>query len=295
MSSEASSTLCFHFSSNNAVDVNERKQSKQPSTWSNHSASCPFVAMYCTLTKPSNNLIEKEFEEQANNLTVGGIPKELLCLSPLHLPSPFLIENVLATIDPYGSNANLINAGTAAILKTPMSSQGDHAIERSNDPTERNLEELSVREQGDVSGVERTEDASGLTIAPIVPDPASVAFNLVVNEEPSTPTLGASDATLTLPLGEDGAGSNPVDLLELSDSSAEEDDGEKSGGEKSDEQVPDSNPQGTKGNFGESSAKEQGNVDEVENPSGPMIDGTGSASDQLGAQVVGEDFDHAED
>ncbi|KAG2248198.1 hypothetical protein Bca52824_087826 [Brassica carinata] len=175
------------------------------------------------------------------------------------------------------------------------SKKADHAIERSNDPTERNLEELSVREQGDVSGVERTEDASGLTIAPIVPDPDPVASNLVVNEEPSTPTLGARDATLTLPLGEDGAGSNPVDLLELSDSSAGEDDGEKSGGEKSDEQVPDSNPQGTEGNFGESSAKEQGNVDEVENPSDPMIDGTGSASDQLGAQVVGEDFDRAED
>ena len=139
------------------------------------------------------------------------------------------------------------------------------------------------------------KDASGPTIAPVVPDPAPVASNLVVNEEPSTPMLGASDATLTLPLGEDGAGSNPVDLPELSDSSAEEDSGEKSGGEKSNEQVPDSNPQGTVGNFGESSVKEQGNVDEVENPSDLMIDETGSASDQLGAQVVGEDFDCAED
>ena len=32
----------------------------------------------------------KEYEEEANRLTVGGIPEELLCLSPLHLPSPFL-------------------------------------------------------------------------------------------------------------------------------------------------------------------------------------------------------------
>ena len=139
-------------------------------------------------------------------------------------------------------------------------------------------------------GVERAEDASGPTIAPVVPVPAPIASNFVVNEETSTPALGASDATLTHPLGKDGAGSNPVDLLELSDSSAEED-----GGEKSDEQVPNSNPQGTEGNFGESSAKEQGNIDEVENLSDPMIDGTGSASDQLGAQVVREEFDHAED
>ena len=117
----------------------------------------------------------------------------------------------------------------------------------------------------------------------------------MVNEEPSRPTLGISDATLTLPLGEDGAGSNPVDLLELSDSSAEEDVGEKSGGENSDEQVPDSNPQGTEGDLVESSANEQGNVDEVEDPSDPTIDGTGGASDQLGAQVVVEDFDRAED
>ena len=58
---------------------------------------------------------EKEFEEEANRLTVGGIPEELLCLSPLHLPSPFLNENVLVAIDPYGSNANLIDAGTAAM------------------------------------------------------------------------------------------------------------------------------------------------------------------------------------
>ncbi|WZZ69882.1 hypothetical protein YC2023_081252 [Brassica napus] len=39
MSSEASSTLCFHFSSNNAVDVNERKQSKQPNRKPNRDSS----------------------------------------------------------------------------------------------------------------------------------------------------------------------------------------------------------------------------------------------------------------
>ncbi|XP_013668902.1 meiosis-specific protein ASY2-like [Brassica napus] len=202
---------------------------------------------------------EKEFEEEANRLTVGGIPEELLCLSPLHLPSPFLNENVLAEIDPYGSNANLIDAGTADMRPR--------------------IRTTRLRETSRDYPFNNKETSAGL----------------VVNEEPSSPTLGISDATLTLPLGEDGAGSNPVDLLELSDSSAEEDVGEKSGGENSDEQVPDSNPQGTEGDLVESSANEQGNGDEVEDPSDPTIDGIGGASDQLGAQVVVEDFDRAED
>ena len=80
---------------------------------------------------------EKEFEAEAKRLTVGGIPEELLYLSPLHLPSTFLNEDVLAAIDPYGSNAGLIDGGTAASLQTPTSSQGDHATERSNEPTGR--------------------------------------------------------------------------------------------------------------------------------------------------------------
>lgn len=54
---------------------------------------------------------EKEFEAEAKRLTVGGIPEELLYLSPLHLPSTFLNEEDLAAIDPYGSNTGLIDAG----------------------------------------------------------------------------------------------------------------------------------------------------------------------------------------
>ncbi|KAF2542650.1 hypothetical protein F2Q68_00031694 [Brassica cretica] len=127
--------------------------------------------------------------------------------------------------------------GTAAILQTPTSSQGDHAIERSNEQTGRDLEGLSVQERGDVSGVERTEDTSEPTTAPDVSNQAPVALDLMVREEPSIPTLGVSDEDPTLP------------LVKLSDSSAEED------GNKSDEQVPASNPQGKEGNLGESSAR----------------------------------------
>ena len=83
---------------------------------------------------------------------------------------------------------------------------------------------------------------------------------------------------------------DPEDLVELSASSAEED-----GRDKSNEQVPASNPQGAEEDLEESSAKEQGNVDGVENPPDSTTDGTGGASDPLGAQVIGGDLDRAED
>ncbi|KAF3601894.1 hypothetical protein F2Q69_00036651 [Brassica cretica] len=152
---------------------------------------------------------EKEFDAEAKRLTVGGIPKELLCL---------------------------IDTGTAASLQTPTISQGDHATGRSNEPNGRELGESSVQGHEVVRRVERSEDAT----APLVLDPAPSMANLVVSEESLIPILGVSDANPTPPLGVEEAGSEPVDLLELSDSSAEEE-----GREKSDERVPGDNPQGT--------------------------------------------------
>ncbi|KAF2607413.1 hypothetical protein F2Q68_00042988 [Brassica cretica] len=145
-------------------------------------------------------------------------------------------------IDPYGSNTGLIDAGTAASLQTLTSSQGDNTTERSNKPTVRELGESSVQGHEVVSRVE-------------------------------------SDVNPTPPLGAEEAGSEPVDLLKLSDSSAEEE-----GGEKSDERVPGDNPQG----------KEEGVVDEVENPPASTTDEAGGASDQLEARVIEEDLDRAE-
>ena len=219
---------------------------------------------------------EKEFEAEAKRLTVGGISEELLCLSLLHLPSTFLNEDVLAANDPYGSNAGLIDAGTAASLQTPASSQGDHATERSNEPTGKELGESSVQGHEVISRVERSEDVT----APLVLGPAPSMVNLVVSEESLIPVLGVNDANPTRPLGLEEAGSEPVDLLELSDSSAEEE-----GGEKLDELVPRDNPQGT----------EEGVVDEVEDPLASATNEAGGASDQLEARVVEEDPDRAED
>ncbi|KAF3570498.1 hypothetical protein F2Q69_00059736 [Brassica cretica] len=120
-----------------------------------------------------------------------------------------------------------------------MSSQGDHAIDRSNEPAERDLEGSSVQERGDVSGIESTEDASEPTTAPVALSPAPVAVNHA-----------------------DGTGLDPEDLVVLSDYTSGED-----GGDKSNEQ----------------------------NPPDLKTDGTGGASNPLGAQVIGEDLDRAED
>ncbi|KAF3537978.1 hypothetical protein F2Q69_00021420 [Brassica cretica] len=172
---------------------------------------------------------------------------------------------------------------------SPTVPLGDYTNERSNEPTGRDLGELSVRERGDVSGVERTEDGFEPTNATTVPNPAPAVVNLAVGEEAPTPTLGASNEDPTLPRGEGRTGSDSDDLFKLSDSSAEE-----GGGDKSNEQVPESNLLGTEEDLGESSAKEQGNIDGVENPSDSTTDRTEDVS-PLGAQVVGEGLDHVKD
>ncbi|XP_033148077.1 uncharacterized protein LOC108872268 [Brassica rapa] len=155
---------------------------------------------------------EKEHEAAAELLAVGGIPEELLCLSPLHLRSPFLNENVWAAIDPYGSNAGLIDAGTAAFLQTPSSSQGDHVNGESVEPSGRELGEPSFQEGRSVGEVARLEDT---TVAPAL-DPIALSTDLVVNEDPLVSVLETGAETRT----------EPVHLLELSDSSTEEEGGE---------------------------------------------------------------------
>ncbi|KAF3529985.1 hypothetical protein DY000_02038582 [Brassica cretica] len=102
-----------------------------------------------------------------------------------------------------------------------------------------------------------------------------------MNKGPLIPTLGASGVTPTPTLGVEGTEVEPVNLLELSDSSTEE-----VGGEKQDEiePVPVGNPQG-----------EERAVDEAENPPVLPTDETGGASDQLEAQVIEEGPDRIED
>ena len=176
-----------------------------------------------------------------------------------------------------GSNAGLIDAGTAAFLQTPSSSQGDHMTERLDDPTGREIGESSFQECGIASEVVRPKD----TTAPLVSDPAAFSAGLVVSEGPLIPTPGASGATPTPTLGVEEMEMKPVNLLELSDSSNEE-----ASGEKPDETEPvlGGNPQG-----------EEGAVDEAENPPILPTDETGGASDQPEAQVIEEGPDCIED
>ena len=102
-----------------------------------------------------------------------------------------------------------------------------------------------------------------------------------MSEGPLIPTPGASGATPTPTLGVEETEVEPVNLLELSDSSTEE-----ASGEKPDETEPvlGGNPQG-----------EERAVDEAENPPVLPTDETGGALDQLEAQVIEDGPDRVED
>ena len=75
---------------------------------------------------------EKKYEEEAEKLRVGEIPEEDLTLSPLVLDSQFVDARILASLDPYGSNAGLIDPETAASLHVPPTHPTE---ERREDPT----------------------------------------------------------------------------------------------------------------------------------------------------------------
>ncbi|XP_013700492.1 meiosis-specific protein ASY2-like [Brassica napus] len=74
---------------------------------------------------------EKKYEEEAEKLRVGEIPEEDLTLSPLVLDSQFVDARILASLDPYGSNAGLIDPETAASLHDPPTHPTE---ERREDP-----------------------------------------------------------------------------------------------------------------------------------------------------------------
>ncbi|KAL0568070.1 hypothetical protein ABG067_009524, partial [Albugo candida] len=50
---------------------------------------------------------EEEHGAEVAKLAVGPLPEEELSLSPLVLPSQFVNEEFMATLDPYGSNDDL--------------------------------------------------------------------------------------------------------------------------------------------------------------------------------------------
>ena len=62
---------------------------------------------------------EKLHEAEVAKLGVGLLSEDDLTLSPLVLPSRFVNEDFKATLDPYGSNVDLIWSETASQLLTP--------------------------------------------------------------------------------------------------------------------------------------------------------------------------------
>lgn len=73
---------------------------------------------------------EKRFEQEALALKVGEIPEADLTLSPLVLVSQFYDERVVASLDPYGSNTNLIDPKTAVNLHNPVDRPSDLVAEQ---------------------------------------------------------------------------------------------------------------------------------------------------------------------
>ncbi|KAL0742565.1 hypothetical protein Bca4012_084078 [Brassica carinata] len=70
--------------------------------------------------------IQQEAEHQAEvaKLDVGPLPEEDLALSPLVLQSRFVNEDFMATLDPYGSNDDLVGSESASQLQTPRVALG---------------------------------------------------------------------------------------------------------------------------------------------------------------------------
>ncbi|KAG2283385.1 hypothetical protein Bca52824_054605 [Brassica carinata] len=79
---------------------------------------------------------EKKYEQEAEKLKVGEIPEGDLTLSPLVLDSQFVDARFLASLDPYGSNAGLIDPETAAnptpLLGGPLAALGGETPNRGN-------------------------------------------------------------------------------------------------------------------------------------------------------------------
>ncbi|KAG2282810.1 hypothetical protein Bca52824_054030 [Brassica carinata] len=74
----------------------------------------------------------RKYEQEAEKLKVGEIPEGDLRLSPFLLESQFVDARILAGLDPYGSNAGLIDPETAVNLHVSRT----HPIgERREDPT----------------------------------------------------------------------------------------------------------------------------------------------------------------
>ncbi|KAG2315155.1 hypothetical protein Bca52824_018277 [Brassica carinata] len=73
---------------------------------------------------------EAEHQAAVAKLDVGPLPEEALALSPLTLRSRFVNEEFMATLDPYGSNEDLVGSESASQLRTPRTLPEDASVDR---------------------------------------------------------------------------------------------------------------------------------------------------------------------
>ncbi|KAG2303477.1 hypothetical protein Bca52824_032128 [Brassica carinata] len=105
---------------------------------------------------------QQEAEHQAAvvKLDVGPLPKEALALSPLILRSRFVNEEFMATLDPYGSNEDLVGSESASQLRTPRTLPEDASVDRPGEtPAEATLPE---EESCPRTGEENAEEGRSL-------------------------------------------------------------------------------------------------------------------------------------
>ncbi|KAL0682999.1 hypothetical protein Bca4012_049847 [Brassica carinata] len=150
-------------------------------------------------------------EERVHNaavaeLAVGELPEEDLALSPLVLPNPFLNEEFLAALDPYGSNDALVGSETASLLRetsdvpgggsTGQSSEAPAAVvSHVNAPDPILVSEVAEKDTGveiEVPPAEREEPALTEELAS---DAAAVDVRSGVPEDAAA--VGAQDPSVS--------------------------------------------------------------------------------------------------
>ncbi|KAG2311910.1 hypothetical protein Bca4012_026424 [Brassica carinata] len=79
--------------------------------------------------------IQQEVEHSAEvaKLGIGPLPEDELTLSPLVVRSRFVNEEFMATLDPHGSNDNLVRSETASQLRTPCDVLGEESANQSGE------------------------------------------------------------------------------------------------------------------------------------------------------------------
>ncbi|KAL0864652.1 hypothetical protein Bca101_043770 [Brassica carinata] len=136
-------------------------------------------------------------------LAVGDLPEEDLVLSPLVLPNPFLNEEFIAALDPYGSNDGLVGSETASLLRessdipeggsTGQSSEVPATVTPLGNASDLNLEgEVAEKNDGveiEVPTMEREE---------LEPTAERSASDVIPNEVPKDAAAdGAQDPSVS--------------------------------------------------------------------------------------------------